>query len=213
MPTTTSNQALTLPAGSDNANVPTSMTAYNTGVENRLVQRFTSSADRSVRNATPTEGELSYLIDSNRYEYYTGAAWTPVVTSGYIGETVRTSIVGTFTTTETVVDTFTFTALSTLRYDVFSVLNLQSTVANDIVQVRFRWEAGGTLTTAGTEFHSIIFNCDIVNRGNPAVLRRTITSLSGQVTVGTTAVRNSGTGNISSFGAASQNNILVITSI
>jgi hypothetical protein len=77
----TANQGLDIPDGSDNANVPLSFTNYNTGVENRLVQRYLSIADRTARNAAPFEGELSYLIDLNRYEWYTGAAWTNLLFS------------------------------------------------------------------------------------------------------------------------------------
>lgn len=65
----TSNQGLELPDGTDNANVPLAMTQYNAGSENRLVQRYLSIADRTARNATPNEGELSYLADLNRYDF------------------------------------------------------------------------------------------------------------------------------------------------
>lgn len=75
----TTNQGLDIPDGSDNANVPLSFTNYNTGVESRLVERFLSIADRTARNPAPFEGELSYLADLNRYEWYTGAAWTNLI--------------------------------------------------------------------------------------------------------------------------------------
>jgi len=213
MPTTTSNQGLTIPAGSDVNGVPAAFVAYNTGVESRLAQRFLSSADRTVRNPTPTEGELSYLADADRFDRYTGAAWTPLVTAGYVGTTLRVVSAATFTTTETVIDTLTFTADSTFRYLVTSVPSYQSSVANDLVQLRLRWQAGGTLTTGGTEFHSVLLNCAVAGRGEQAFLTRDITGLSGQVTVGLTGVRNAGTGTITMFGAASQNNVLIVTSL
>lgn len=75
----TPNQGLVLPDGTDNANVPLSMTDYNTNLENRLVQRYLSVADRTARNALPFEGELSYLGDLDRYEFYTGTAWTTLL--------------------------------------------------------------------------------------------------------------------------------------
>lgn len=80
MPVLTTNQGLTLPIATDADNVPVSMTAYNgpNGVENRLVQRFLSIADRTARNPAPTEGELCYLLDLNRFENYTGVAWVPI---------------------------------------------------------------------------------------------------------------------------------------
>ena len=85
MSTTTTNQGLVLPTSSDLNDVPGDMAAYNDGVEPRLVQRFESSTDRSVRNGTPDDGELSYLEDATRYEgrisgqwvtVFSGAAWT-----------------------------------------------------------------------------------------------------------------------------------------
>jgi hypothetical protein len=80
MPTITTDQGLTLPATTDADNVPLSMTAYNgpNGVESRLVKRYLSIADRTARNGAPTEGELSYLIDLNRYDTFNGTAWVPL---------------------------------------------------------------------------------------------------------------------------------------
>lgn len=77
-----SNQGLILPDGTDNANVPLTFTDFvlgTTGMENRLVQRYLSIADRTARNAAPIEGELSHLADLNRYETYTGSAWIPLI--------------------------------------------------------------------------------------------------------------------------------------
>lgn len=78
----TTNQGLVLPDGTDNANVPLTFTDFVTtagsGMENRLVQRYLSIADRTARNPAPNEGELSYLIDLNVYESYTGSAWVPL---------------------------------------------------------------------------------------------------------------------------------------
>lgn len=212
MTTLTSNQGLILPAGSDTNNVPGSFDDYNDGVENRLVQRYLSSADRLVRNPTPNTGELSYIIDAGRYERYTGSTWARIVPAGYVGTTVRTSAPGSFTA-ETVIDTLTLTAEPTQRYMVTALPNYQSSVANDLVQLRLRWQAGGTLTTAGTEFHSLLLNCAVASRGEQAILQRDITGLSGQVTVGVTAARSSGTGNITMFGSSSQNNVLFVVAV
>lgn len=80
----TSNQGLILPDGTDNANVPLTFTDFVTtagsGMENRLVQRYLSIADRTARNGAPNEGELSYLLDLNRYEKFDGVAWVPAFT-------------------------------------------------------------------------------------------------------------------------------------
>lgn len=80
----TTNQGLILPDGTDNANVPLTFTDFVTtavsGIENRLVERYLSTADRTTRNPAPNEGELSYLSDLNRYDTYSGAAWIPLIT-------------------------------------------------------------------------------------------------------------------------------------
>jgi hypothetical protein len=80
----TTNQGLILPDGTDNANVPLTFTDFVTtavsGMENRLVQRYLSIADRTTRNPAPNEGELSYLADLNRYETFNGVAWVTAFT-------------------------------------------------------------------------------------------------------------------------------------
>ena len=75
MTTTTTNQQLVLPANGDLNNVPTHIALLAASFENRLVQRYQSAVDRAVRNPSPVEGELSYLIDSNVYEWRDGATW------------------------------------------------------------------------------------------------------------------------------------------
>jgi hypothetical protein len=74
---------LVLPIPSDGDNVPLHMGLYNgtsgagTGLESRLVKRYTSAADRTTRNTAPATGELSYRADISGYEYWTGSAWVP----------------------------------------------------------------------------------------------------------------------------------------
>lgn len=78
----TTNQGLIIADPTDVNDVPASMNELVTGggtpanaLENRLVQRFASAIDRTARNPTPFEGELSYLLDTNQFEYYTGTTW------------------------------------------------------------------------------------------------------------------------------------------
>lgn len=78
MTATTPNQGLILPTDGDLGDVTTAMDSYNDGVENRLVQRYESSVDRSVRNPTPNKGELSYLIDTDVHERYDGVEWRSI---------------------------------------------------------------------------------------------------------------------------------------
>jgi hypothetical protein len=135
----------------------------------------------------------------------TAASLNEATARGLIDEVIRTSSSGTFTTTETVLDYITFTAISGATYELRMATVLQSSVANDLIGVRFRWLAAAALTTSGTEFHRVTFNADIVNRGQIMVTQRTITGLTaGQVSIGVTAVRHSGTGNIISDSSSIQ---------
>lgn len=86
MPTLTTNQSIIIPVPGDLNDVPGDLSDMLTGagtpqqgLENRLVQRYQSIVDRTARNATPLEGELSYLVDLNRYDTYTGSTWVPLI--------------------------------------------------------------------------------------------------------------------------------------
>lgn len=135
----TTNQGLILPDGTDNANVPLTFTDFVTtagsGMENRLVQRYLSIADRTARNPAPNEGELSYLADVNRYESYTGTSWISL----YPQHAFAADVTG-FNTTSTVYTTVGATVLG-----VTIVVPLSG-------QVRCDFGANTDNTAAGTEF-------------------------------------------------------------
>lgn len=78
MPVNTSNQQITLPIGTDPADGPQAFTDQTADLENRLVQRYTSAADRAARNPAPNTGELSFVTGNTWYDRYTGAIWLPV---------------------------------------------------------------------------------------------------------------------------------------
>lgn len=145
----------------------------------------------------------------NAGDTLTAAGLNEATARGLIDEVVRTSTVGTFTTTETVLDYITFTAIAGATYELRCSTPIQSSVVNDIIDVRFRWLAAAALTIAGTEFHHIAPTAVISNRSLVVTTQRTITGLTpGQISIGITAVRNSGTGNISSVGSSSQNSAI-----
>lgn len=84
MTTLSTDQGLILPAASDADNVPTSFADFSgglsdDGVESRLVKRYLSAADRTVRNPAPNTGEISFRADGPIYEWYTGSAWETLV--------------------------------------------------------------------------------------------------------------------------------------
>jgi hypothetical protein len=49
---------------------------------NQSVMVFASSSARSTALTAPTEGMLTYLSDTNVFQYYTGSAWSDLLPSG-----------------------------------------------------------------------------------------------------------------------------------
>lgn len=80
MSANTTNQQITYPVGTDLADNPTAFLDMLADVENRLVQRYTSDADRTARNPAPTIGELSFVAGGTWYDRWTGTKWLPVTT-------------------------------------------------------------------------------------------------------------------------------------
>lgn len=134
----TTNQGLVLPDGTDNANVPLTFTDFvlgTSGVENRLVERYVSIADRTARNATPIEGELSYLSDLNRYDSYTGTSWVAVYPQQSFA-----------------FDSTAFNTVSTAYTIVGATLLGVTIVAPLSGQIRVDWGSNTDNTAAGTQF-------------------------------------------------------------
>lgn len=77
MSTTTPNQGIVIPVGTDPADNPDAFVDMIAGVENRLIQRYTSTADRTARNPTPATNEMSIIDGTTWYERYTGTKWMP----------------------------------------------------------------------------------------------------------------------------------------
>lgn len=129
---------------------------------------------------------------------------------GWVGEVLRGpgATVGPFTTTEQVVQSFTFTAAAGARYKVTAHQHVRSSVAGDTVQLRLRRESGPSLTTSGTQFDTTNQGCLTTNL--ISVLMGTFTGMTGQVTVGVTAVRLSGTGNITMDGFSTASSKLLV---
>ena len=215
----TTNQQLILPDGTDNANVPLTFTDFVTtagnGMENRLVQRYLSTADRTARNAAPNEGELSYLSDLDAYFTYNGSAWVPVV-KGFVNDLTRTANSASVTTTETVIDFLTFTALAGARYKLTWNGNLRSSIVNDTGRAIFRWQTGGTLTTAGTLFYTTqwIASFAVANQAGNYNFVKTVTGIpAGTTSIGISIIRDTGSGNLSSLGNANWQTYMLLETV
>lgn len=75
MPVNSANQGIPEQQGTDLANLPSAQVSWDGVIENRLVQRFTNTADRTSRNPSPNENELSALASEDRYEVFDSANW------------------------------------------------------------------------------------------------------------------------------------------
>ncbi len=77
----------------------------NTYLMDQAVMTFADATARTAAIATPSEGMLTWLEDSNKYSYYSGSAWTDLVpptgwsdksanysiVSGDLGKTIRST--------------------------------------------------------------------------------------------------------------------------
>jgi hypothetical protein len=185
------------------------VTTAGSGVENRLVQRFLSIADRTTRNPAPNEGELSWLLDLNVYQYYDGATWQNL-SKGYVADATRTASVSPITTTEIITDQLTFTAVAGVRYKLTFNSSMQSTNTADIGSYRLRWQAGGVLTNAGTQFDIDAMTFPITNK--MLICRvATVTGITaGTASIGVGMIRASGAGTITAGASATQLSTLIL---
>jgi hypothetical protein len=76
----------------------------NENLMNQAVIVFSSSATRAAAITAPLEGMLTWLEDVNRYEYYSGSAWTPLGSPGL--ELIKAQAIGTAVSSFTVTDAF-----------------------------------------------------------------------------------------------------------
>lgn len=222
MPTLTTNQGFVIPVPGDPNNVPADMAQLlsgggtpSAGLENHTVQRYLSAVDRSARNPTPNEGELSYLADTDTFEWYTGAAWTALV-KGFITDSTRVVNSAGVTTTETVIDSVTFTAVAGQRYKLTWNSNIRSSVVNDTGRCIFRWTPGASPSIAGTLFYSTQFQVSAVISGNAHsfCFIDTVTGITaGQTTIGVSIIRDTGSGTLTSIGNANWQSITLLESV
>src|SRR5688572_25007561 len=84
-------------------------------LDTRLVPRFASAAARNTAIPSPTEGQVCYLIDVDRFEWHNGTTWLPM--GSRVAQTVQSALTSA-TTTEQVNTTATFTAIAGARYEV-----------------------------------------------------------------------------------------------
>src|ERR1043166_3999358 len=121
--------------------------------------------------------------------FQAGQTITPTVLNRYMG-VVQPGSNDTFTTTTKVLtaDTVTFTAIAGHIYEVSWNAQMSASIAC-VATMNARWEPGaGPITTTSTSIWSRVAQ---ITLGNDTYhFSRTITGLSGQVTVGITGLAN-----------------------
>lgn len=68
----------------------------NTYLMNQAVISFASATDRDSAITSPIEGQMVWLADANKYVYYSGSAWTDLITvtaTGWADKSANYSIV------------------------------------------------------------------------------------------------------------------------
>lgn len=88
MATTTPLQGLPIPEETDTPDVPASITALAIALEKRLVQKYSTTAERSTANPTPDEGQFAYVAEDNTFWLYDGTQWAQL----YLYTTPRPTI-------------------------------------------------------------------------------------------------------------------------
>lgn len=91
MPTTTTDQQITIPVGADLADVVAAMASAIADIQTRLNLRYANAADRAVRHPVAIEGESSDLAAENWADSFDGANWISRTARGYRAYRVRST--------------------------------------------------------------------------------------------------------------------------
>ncbi len=141
------------------ANYPAASLSLANRVDLVGVLPFASAAARTTAIPSPTDGQYSYLQDTNSTEFYNGSAW---IAAGKILQVLSVSKINSFSTTNTaftdVTDlTLTITPASVSnKIMVFSMLSIGNALVNYRTGVKVIRGASTTLTGNTDAFGDII---------------------------------------------------------
>lgn len=88
MTTTTARQALPVPTGTDDPDIPGDLLALANAIEKRLMAVHATTAARDAATPSPQDGMFCYITGTNTVYVYQDSAWTvfpaalPTFTSG-----------------------------------------------------------------------------------------------------------------------------------
>ena len=70
---------------------------FNTFVQKQVIAVFANAASRTSGLTSPTEGQLTFLQDTDRYDFWDGTAWKPLYGVGPPIGGGQTALAGTYT--------------------------------------------------------------------------------------------------------------------
>lgn len=91
MSTTTTDQGIVIPIGTDAADNPQAFIDQTAGLESRVVLRYTDLANRTALHTAPVEGQLTDLAAENRMDAYEGSTYISATTRGLYARRMRTT--------------------------------------------------------------------------------------------------------------------------
>lgn len=167
MPTDTTDQQITRPIGADAANNPTAFINMIADVEQRLVRRYTSEADRTARMLVLNENDISTLAAEDRVEVYSGTTQISLLARAVYAEKFRTSDAAPINNSAVLVpDSTLVVALPTAgRYHWNLILYYDGSVTGDFklaytipAGASMRWGGIGPATTVASGVGSAQFS-------------------------------------------------------
>jgi hypothetical protein len=127
---------------------------------------------------------------------------------------IKTASVTANSTTEVVIDSITWTAVTGESYMLMYDTSYQGTIVGDILELRMRYKAGATVDATGTQFGIKRSRIEVANSGNPLAMHRVVTGIAaGQTTIGVTINRQAGTGVVQATGTATDEGALTLVRV
>lgn len=150
MPTTTTDQGITIPVDADSADNPVAFTNNVAGIEQRLVRQYTNEADRTARMLVLPENAMSGLATENRLDVWDGAAHVSLYHRSVFANLYRTADSAALVSNTTLQnDTDLAIALPTAgRFQFEAVIFYDSSTTADF-KAAFTVPAGATLRWGG----------------------------------------------------------------
>lgn len=160
MSTSTSRMQLTKPdTGDSMASGATQLSANYDTIDSIAGAATFTSGTRPAGATTRWTGRVIFESDTNNYVYWNGSAWIYLGNKDkarqLVGNDSQLGAVTVSASTESLIKSYTFTATQNRRYR-FTTFNFCEFVSNtnSTGEFRWRWAAGSSVTTAGTQFYS-----------------------------------------------------------